>query len=201
MNKKKTIFYIWGYGSGPNSNTIKYLKNTLGKTYNVISDFYAQYNPKEALFDIENIIKDNDVDLIVASSLGGYLAMQLTGIPKVIINPCVRPDIELPKLTEDIPVTDDNGESTVQTVPAVPPHIIEYYTEYIKQHNVWENYSEEEDTHTVWVFGDNDELLGDRYVDEVKSHASNIVISHQGHGNTQQSINEFVVPAIKKLNI
>ena len=199
--KKINVFYVWGYGSSPESSAIEYLKNGLGNQFNVISDYYAQYNPKEAIFDINKYIKEYNIDLIVGSSLGGYLAMQLTNIPKVIINPCVRPDIELPKLTNevDVPNTDNPEETHKEKVPAVPEHIVNFYTDYISEHNVWENYNENEDKHTVFVMGNNDEVLGNRYLEEVKNHASSVVISEQGHGNTQESINTFVVPEIKKM--
>lgn len=207
MGKKKNILYVWGYNSSPESHTVKYLQNGLGENYNVISDFYAQYNPSDALFDINAIIADNHIDLVVGSSLGGYLTMQLTNVPKVIINPCVHPEVELEKLTQTVqkttgsgkPVFYKNGKPIMETIKSVPEHIVNFYKQYISEHNVWETYNDIEDKHTVFVIGDSDELLGDKYVNEVKSHATKVIRSHQKHSNTQESINNFVVPEIKKL--
>lgn len=184
--EKKTVFYIWGYGSSPDSQTIKNLKSLLNKKqYNVCSDFYAQYNPKEAIFDLNNLLEQYKPDVVVASSLGGYLALQLKGYKKIIINPCIRPDIELPKLNEK--------ENTV------PQHIIDYYMQYLKEHDVWEMFDNNEKENTVFVLGDKDELFGDKYKEEIEQHSSNVVISKQGHHNTKESLNDFVVPIIKTI--
>ena len=109
--KKKTIFYIWGYGSSPESQTLLDLKELLSnKKYNVCSDYYAQYNPEEALFDLTNLINESKPDLIIGVGLGGYLALQLQGYKKILIDPYLNPVDELEKLTEEIENKD--GEIT-----------------------------------------------------------------------------------------
>ena len=50
--KKINVFYVWGVGGSPESSTVEYLQEALGEKYNVISDFYAQYNPVEAISDL-----------------------------------------------------------------------------------------------------------------------------------------------------
>jgi predicted esterase YcpF (UPF0227 family) len=92
------------------SSILKNLKELLGKEYNVVSDYYAQYNPEEAINDIKYYIEQYKVDILVGSSLGGYITLQIPGIKKVIINPCLYPNIELPLLK------DEEGN------PAVPAH-------------------------------------------------------------------------------
>ena len=184
MSKKVNMFYVWGYGGAPDSTTVTNLKDLLGKDYNVVSDYYAQYNPEEAIKDINYYIEHYKVDILVGSSLGGYLALQIPGIKKVIINPCLYPNIELPLLKDD-----DGNE-------AVPSHIVDFYEKYISEHNVWENFNNEE---TVFVMGNNDELLGMKYFDEISEHSNKIKISEQGHHNTLNSLREYVVPVIKSL--
>lgn len=205
--KKVNVFFVWGYGSSPESSAVKYLKETLGDDYNVMSDYYAQYNPEEAIIDIENYIKEKNIDILVGSSLGGYITLQIPNIKKVIINPCLHPEIVLPTLTEDVEKKDDkgnivldkDGNKIIETVKSVPEHIIKYYSNYISQNDVWNKYNAQEDARTVWVIGKHDELLKDMFVDEVTEHAANVVRSEQGHHNTFESIVEFVVPEIKKM--
>ena len=95
--KKTKILYVYGYGELPDSPMIKDLENRLDKNkYQVISDYYAQYSPKEALYDIENYIKKNNIDILVGENLGGYLITLLDNdLPKILINPILNPVLEL----------------------------------------------------------------------------------------------------------
>lgn len=204
MSKKTNVFIVWGYGSGPESTLVKSLQKILPKNkYNVISDFYAQYDPNEALTDLNNYIKDYNVDIIVGSSLGAFLTMQIdTTLPKILINPCVRPDIELPLLMQDVEkldsngekVLDDNGNPVMEKVPTVPQHIVDNYTKYVNSHNIFENISKND--LNVGIFGTMDELLGDRYVQIIQEHIDIIEAEGMGHHNTFESTKNFVAPEI-----
>lgn len=184
MSKKINVFYVWGYGGSPMSNSVKYLQDALGKEYKVISDYYAQYNPEEAIKDINYFIKKHKIDILVGSSLGGYITLQIPNIKRVIINPCLYPNIELPLLK------DEEGNE------AVPAHIVEFYEKFISNHDVWENFNNDE---TVFVMGNNDELFGMKYFDEITKHSNKVKISEQGHHNTETSLREYVAPIIKSL--
>lgn len=192
MAKKTTVLYIWGYGSSPESNTIKYLQNSLGNKYNVVSDYYAQYNPVDALIDIKNIIKETKPDVIVASSLGGYLALHIYGIPKVIINPSLYPSKDLKNLK------DSKGNLIV------PKHIINYYESFEHEHDkdyVFTNWKDEENNITRFVMASYDEVLGSKYFDDLIMYTSKPIAlaENQGHHNTPESIKKYVVPFIKEL--
>lgn len=186
--EKKTIFYIWEYGSSPESKTLLDLKELLNtKKYNVYSDYYAQYNPKEALFDLTNLINETKPDLIIGVGLGGYLALQIQGYKKILIDPYLKPVDELEKLTEEIETKDGEKE----TIKSVPQHIINYYKEYADKHNVWENFNDNEIKLTSFV-------LSNTYNDNSKimEHTSNInVITQQA--TTKDSLKSLVVPLIK----
>ena len=186
MKRKINVFYVWGYNGSPESSTVSNLKQLLGKEYNVISDYYAQYNPKEAITDINYYIKKHNIDILVGSSLGGYIIMQIPNIKKVIINPCLHPENELELLK------DENGEA------CVPQHIIDFYKDYIKDHDVWENFNNDE---SVFVMGTDDELLGTKYVNEVKEHSDSVNLVNQGHHNTKESLSNYVVPVIKNIKV
>ena len=191
--KKINVFYVWGVGGSPESSTVEYLQEALGEKYNVISDFYAQYNPVEAISDLTTYIKDKKIDLIVGSSLGAFISLQLPNIPKILINTCLHPETELEKLTTDV----ENPEThEIETVKAVPEHIVKFYKDYVESNNIWSNFNKD---NTVFVFGDNDELFEDRFWDEIKSYSTNIVFSKQGHHNTKESIRDYVAPEIKKI--
>ena len=126
--KKTKILYVYGYGDMPDSQIIKDLENKLDNSkYQVISDYYAQYNPKDALYDIEHMIKEHNIDIIIGENLGGYLVTLLDNdLQKILINPIYNPVLELSEY-ENIE-KDENGNEI--TVKLVPPHILKFYSEY-----------------------------------------------------------------------
>lgn len=97
MENIKTVLYIHGYkSSGHTGNFLeKFLKQfdievlhpQIPEDYNLAHDF------------IKDILKRNKIDLIIASSLGGYMALDAECIcPKIVINPCIKPYEKLPEL-------------------------------------------------------------------------------------------------------
>ena len=135
--KKTKIFYIYGYGDLPDSPRVKELENKFDKTkYTFITDYYAQYNPKEALYDIENYIKKNNIDIIIGENIGGYIATLLDNdLIKIIIDPMYNPAIELDEY-ETIEKDDKGNERTMKLVPQ---HIIKFYKDYTGKQNLDDN--------------------------------------------------------------
>ena len=124
--KKKKILYVFGYGDNPIGEKFISIKKQLNtKKFDIISDYYAQYSPKEAKYDLENIIKDNNIDIIIGEELGGYLISLLDNctIKKISINPLTDPIKELKEYTTK--TSDDNGKEV--EIPLVPDHIIKFY--------------------------------------------------------------------------
>jgi len=178
----KTILYIYGYGSNENSSTYNNLKELLSshKRINIISIRYSQENPQKALQQFKDFIEENQVDMIVASSLGAYIAIQISGIPKILINPCVHPEVELEKLQN----------------PSVPEFIVNNYKNYITNHDIWSNTTEQDKYNTTVIIGKNDELFGQKYVQECIKHCTYLKFSDQGHSNTKESLETVVIPTI-----
>lgn len=205
--KKIKILYVFGYGSSPESSTYHNLKKYLpSDRFEVISDYYAQYNPTEALTDIGTIISNEKVDFVVGSSLGGYLTLNLRGIPKLVLNPCVHPEVELEKLTKEVQRANEKGEPMfypdgnpiTDTVPAVPEHIVKFYKEYADKNDVWKDFDSEEKLTTVALMADHDELFGTKYKNEVSSHVKWVYDVAQGHHSTEESVRDNLVPYILK---
>ena len=97
----KKILYIYGYNSDENSGTRQSLQNILGQSnYEVKSIYYNQLHPGEAIEYLSNYVENNNVAAVIGSSLGGFYALSLwqSNLPTIVINPCMKPSIELPKI-------------------------------------------------------------------------------------------------------
>lgn len=113
--KKIKVLYVFGYGNFPDTCQANDLQIVLGKQYEVVCDYYAQYNPKEALTDINAYIEKHNIDILVGEDIGGYiLTLMDNDLPKILINPCF-----------DIIKTLKEYEA--------PNHIIEFYEDYVKK--------------------------------------------------------------------
>ena len=93
----KNALYIYGYGSNENSTTKENLQKILGPDWNVDSVYYEQRQPNEAIEYLSNIAENYDA--VIGSSLGGFYTLKIYfNGPRVVINPCMMPSIELPKI-------------------------------------------------------------------------------------------------------
>lgn len=93
----KTALYIHGAFSAykPDSEKVKNLQ----KQFNVVGTSYSMNHTfEENSKMLAKFAKDNNVDFIVGTSLGGLYACELSNqleIPAIMINPCVEPQMSL----------------------------------------------------------------------------------------------------------
>lgn len=62
---------------------------------------YDAVSPEEVITELRDILSTEDIELIVGTSLGGFYAAVLaaeTGLPVLLVNPCLMPFYHLPKL-------------------------------------------------------------------------------------------------------
>lgn len=101
MGQKEKILYIYGYGSNPNdSSTMKEVKKVTDELgYDLVSIHYDQKYPYNGLDELEEYIRDNNIQYVIGHSLGGFITLCIDeNVKKVVINPCLKPQFELPKI-------------------------------------------------------------------------------------------------------
>ena len=105
----KTIVYIHGFNSAPNTDTLESIKASFGSTCNVVPFSYNYIDPRLAFVELMNqtmdLLPTCDSDIIfVGTSLGGFWAEFLAStynLPCVLINPAVRPSESLLQFVGD----------------------------------------------------------------------------------------------------
>lgn len=102
------IFYIHGYNSSGNSDTAKNLRKYFP---NLISPSYDSLNPGKSLAELKNELDEKDLNIIVASSLGGWYALRLAermeNVELYLFNPATEPSFTLKKYGVKEPVLDE----------------------------------------------------------------------------------------------
>lgn len=85
------VLYLHGLGSDGSSRTARMLKAALGEGRVVAPDF-DMHDPEEALMEAKKAIAaDPSISLAVGTSMGGFVALCLQQIPRIVVNPCTRP--------------------------------------------------------------------------------------------------------------
>jgi predicted esterase YcpF (UPF0227 family) len=99
MGNRKALF-IHGLHSDSGSTTGKNVSEILaGYGYETIIPTFDLLNCSETKERLEKLIHDEYIGLVVAHSLGGFYGyITLCGPTKILINPCLKPEIEIPKL-------------------------------------------------------------------------------------------------------
>lgn len=91
------ILYVHGFGSRYDQTNEKVLALAeLGEVHGINIDYSLR--PKQIYNMLNDVITENDIDLIVGTSFGGFWAAEIgssLGIPFVAINPVIRPSIQM----------------------------------------------------------------------------------------------------------
>ena len=147
------ILYVYGYGSNSNdSSTMKVVKEVVKELgYELISIKYDQEDPDCGLNVLEAYIRNNNIKYVIGHSLGGFMTLCINeNVKKIVINPCMKPHLELPKL----------GKISSNTI-----YEYEYLDGWLRSgdNTPWVRQTED----IMGLFGDHDELFS--YYDSFKN--------------------------------
>ena len=171
------ILYVHGYNGDPYGESFQYLKReSIIHEHTMYTIDYQPDEPYEAIRSIRQYIKDNKIDLVIGASLGGFLTMHLFGVPRIVVNPCWDPFVELPLVGYTGP--------------------IDIYNDLLK--NLKENLDFEESVFCFGVFDEEDKLLGTKYVNVFSKYFNrHYMINAGGHKiykDTAKILFEVVIP-------
>ena len=139
----RKLLYVHGYNGMPEGYSYNLIKAVLPKGYTIEGIDYDQNDCALARQQILDYIKTHSIDLVIGSSLGGFITLTLSGVKRFVINPCYLPSVELPKI-------------------GVPQQLIDTYKPY---EPLLDEASDKDRLLVRGFFGDHDELLGDRYIE------------------------------------
>lgn len=82
------IIYFHGFGSSGASGTVEILRNMLPNDTVIAPDI--PLDPLEALPFLQNLCKEEQVDLVIGTSMGGMYAHQMKGFWRICVNPALN---------------------------------------------------------------------------------------------------------------
>lgn len=148
-----------------------FISHSHSSCHNLHSIDYNPEQPELAIQSIKQYVADNQIDLIIGASLGGFLAMHIIGITRIVVNPCWNPAVELP-------IVGYTGDTAVYE--RLLSHLLE-------------NINEEESRLCTGCFAVNDELLGTRYKSEFEKYFQHTFDISDGHKITDPSAQEIMM--------
>ena len=104
MVKNINILYVHGLNSDGNSITGKTIEKVLKETFpdihiNVYHPTFSKIGP-EAINTLKQEIRKNNINIVIGTSLGGFVALNAEGPFRIVVNPALHPSKTLIKLGE-----------------------------------------------------------------------------------------------------
>ena len=170
----KNLLYIYGFNSSAKTSTSARTFKTELVNFNVYTPDYPQEDGEKAYKFLQKYIDENDIDIVVGTSLGGFLALCLKCDYKIIINPACGAGDDIIKI----------GAS------------IEQMTSYnkIRDLYLWKQHPKKQ----IALFGKYDNLVN--YKSEyIKKYGANDVYDiNTEHHLSKEDINNYVFPYVRK---
>lgn len=136
------VLYIHGFNGSPSGSTGTFVRKRFGKA-NVVAPQFDLMDHDGTRAKIEELLAPGEIKIVVGHSFGGFYALEAAreGIFTVVVNPCMRPSAEIPRLS-DTPV---------------PEEWVAAFRE--REERLYARVGEEVRRNTFAVFGKEDELF------------------------------------------
>ena len=95
MEKFKTIIYLHGYNSS--GNTGRTIQRLLGDQFNVLAP-KLPVDANEAVGIARKLLAEHPDAIVLGTSLGGFVTLNVYAPIRIAINPTLRPSESLPKI-------------------------------------------------------------------------------------------------------
>ena len=98
------ILYVHGYKGDPYGGSFQKISKYAaeadfgGEKVQMHTFDYDPRDPRKAVRDLRLYYYEHDIDLMIGSSLGGFLVASCRGARRIAVNPCWSPSVELPKV-------------------------------------------------------------------------------------------------------
>ena len=98
------ILYVHGYMGDPYGGSFQKLSRYAaeadfgGEKVQMHTFDYDPRDPRKAVRDLRLYYYEHDIDLMIGTSLGAFLVASCRGARRIVMNPCLSPSTELPKV-------------------------------------------------------------------------------------------------------
>lgn len=159
MKDKPTVMYIHGFRSGANGSKREQLQKYFGDRYRVIAP-EVDANPEKSLAKINEIIATEKPEIIIGTSLGGWMTLMCDGgnAQLVVVNPSTDPEQTLGQwIGQELPYFCERLDGVLTYV--LTQEVLDKYGAYDLERTI-----KEKSGRIHALCSSNDELIGDLHI-------------------------------------
>lgn len=183
------VLFIHGLASSGAYKTASTLRTLLRPCEVISPDFPIE--PEPAMAMLRGIVEEEEPDLVVGLSLGGFLAQKLRGVRKILINPDLHPSILLSSMMGEVEYLSPRKDGARSFF--IDEDIVRGYK--ALEDVQFEGLDSREISLTDGMFADEDEMV--RCGDEFEAHYPGRAHRYPGrHLPTFPEIRQYLLPLV-----
>ena len=187
----KKIIYVHGFMSAGSTHTAQILRDYMPQATVIAPDLPIQ--PEEAMELLRNLVKTENPDLIIGTSMGGMYTEMLYGVDRICVNPAFQMGSTITESNMMGKQVYQNERQDGEKEVIVTKALVKEYKEMTEQ--CFAQVTEEEQLKVFGLFGDEDPIV--HTFDLFSEHYTQAIHFHGEHRLIEKAIFHYLMPVIR----
>lgn len=187
----KKIIYVHGFMSAGSTHTAQILRDYMPQATIIAPDL--PIHPEEAMELLRNLVKTENPDLIIGTSMGGMYTEMLYGVDRICVNPAFQMGSTITESNMMGKQVYQNERQDGEKEVIVTKALVKEYKEMTEQ--CFAQVTEEEQLKVFGLFGDEDPIV--HTFDLFSEHYTQAIHFHGEHRLIEKAIFHYLMPVIR----
>ena len=187
----KKIIYVPGFMSAGSTHTAQILRAYMPQATLIAPDL--PIHPEEAMEQLRNLVKTENPDLIIGTSMGGMYTEMLYGVDRICVNPAFQMGSTITESNMMGKQVYQNDRQDGEKEVIVTKALVKEYKEMTEQ--CFAQVTEEEQLKVFGLFGDEDPIV--HTFDLFSEHYTQAIHFHGEHRLIEKAIFHYLMPVIR----
>ncbi len=187
----KKIIYVHGFMSAGSTHTAQILRDYMPQATVIAPDL--PIHPEEAIELLRNLVKTENPDLIIGTSMGGMYTEMLYGVDRICVNPAFQMGSTITESNMMGKQVYQNERQDGEKEVIVTKALVKEYKEMTEQ--CFAQVTEEEQLKVFGLFGDEDPIV--HTFDLFSEHYTQAIHFHGEHRLIEKAIFHYLMPVIR----
>lgn len=187
----KKIIYVHGFMSAGSTHTAQILRDYMPQATVIAPDL--PIHPEEAMELLRNLVKTENPDLIIGTSMGGMYTEMLYGVNRICVNPAFQMGSTITESNMMGKQVYQNERQDGEKEVIVTKALVKEYKEMTEQ--CFAQVTEEEQLKVFGLFGDEDPIV--HTFDLFSEHYTQAIHFHGEHRLIEKAIFHYLMPVIR----
>lgn len=187
----KKIIYVHGFMSAGSTHTAQILRDYMPQATVIAPDL--PIHPEEAMELLRNLVKTENPDLIIGTSMGGMYTEMLYGVDRICVNPAFQMGSTITESNMMGKQVYQNERQDGEKEVIVTKALVKEYKEMTEQ--CFAQATEDEQLKVFGLFGDEDPIV--HTFDLFSEHYTQAIHFHGEHRLIEKAIFHYLMPVIR----